>query len=478
MRKRLCIILLAVLLLGTMGCETKTAVIEPVVKKMKVIPFSERKFVYHNGLKLDHKKVETVDKENVKVVHHYQVISGLKNKTVQDRINKELVEVSDSLFAQLDSDLYKVNKLDNKSIEQKNSSAYISYNINNVMFVEFNASIVVKFNAYNNFPSYRSVTYGYDLNTGERIFLKDIFKQGIDYKAKINQYISHYLIENNYDDYSAELMSKPFQGIKENQSFSFGFEGLRIIFNDEDDEFFNEEHIWIPLKYLGDDLDIFDKYFDENSSIFEGEKLYKKLFPNNIEFRANKMIRDYDEDHYIEIIQGEFINIPNKNVANKLNEMIMCKLDIEKFKEQAASNTGKKSTFHYFYTIETQTNAGGYLSIVANEEIFAHGIFNIKRTPFNYDLNLNKELLLEDLFVPGTDYVGIIKNYIRKMDYPISDEMLEKGVDEAVKSKNFYFNEHSIVIYFSPADAALNSEQKWVWIPVDEIGMEHMRLLN
>jgi hypothetical protein len=483
--KKLYIISLLLFLLVVFGCEAKIVSTEPISEVVKAtIPFDEREFIYNNGIMIEQKEVNSVDEKKIKVLSYYPIISGLKDKSIQDKINKELEEVPIRLLTELESSVFTQTKDKIQKHNQKSTSAFISYNSNNVIFVEYTARLDLDFNAYNNVPNYKDVYIGYDLNTGKKVELADIFKPDTDYKTKINNFICQYIIENNYDDYVAERMSRPFQGIREDQSFTFGYEGLRIVLDEKNDEFFNygySDQILIPLKCLGDDLYIFDRYFDENKNIFEKDKLIKKLLPNKIEFQVSNIIEESNEKCFISITQGQFINVPNKDIEKKLNDMSICTFDVDGFKERAKNYIGANGNSNfgiYGHYINLFTNAGGYISMAVSDEIRIGKSDDSKRTPFNYNFKRNKEMSINDIFVEGTNVGKVIKSYIRKLYYPIAEEMVSIGVDDTLKANIFYFDEYGITVYFSPEGAKLESYQNWVYIPFEEFGIENINLFN
>ncbi|MGL4990609.1 MAG: DUF3298 domain-containing protein [Sarcina sp.] len=71
------------------------------------------------------------------------------------------------------------------------------------------------------------VPYNYDLKTGNKLELSDMFVKGFDYQKFINAKIKSD-IEKNKADYFNN--GADFKGIKENQDFYFSKEGLTIIF--------------------------------------------------------------------------------------------------------------------------------------------------------------------------------------------------------------------------------------------------------
>jgi hypothetical protein len=488
MKKKLYLIFLFVFLLNSIGCEAKSVAVEPerfvvkpVVEEVKAtIPLEERRFIYINNLEVEQKEINTTDKKGVKITYFYPIISGLKDKTVQDKIKKELEEIPKKLLTQFEASFVKTNQDYIIKLKGKSASAHISYSYNNVIVVEYNTFIETLFKDDYYTPTYKHLSYVYDLNTGEKIELTDVFKPGFDYNSKINDFICKYIIENNYDDYEYEKMSKPFQGIKKDQSFSLSIEGLRIILDEKNDEFFYEyaDEILIPYKYLGDDYYIFDRYFDEDKNIFEKENLSKKLLQNKLEFKTNNLIRQESPRYNIYVMQGEFINVPNKEIEKKLNAMVVSKEDLEDFKYRAENYTGAHGSSNLSHNVNIFTNAGGYLSMAVFEDKRFGNVNEVKRTAYNYDFNLNKEIQLKDLFVAGTDITTKVKSYIKSMSYDLTDDMLQTGVEAAIKNNIFFFEESGVCIYFSPEGAKLDEYQEWVWIPFDEFGIENIKLFN
>lgn len=451
----------------------------------EVIPLSERKFLYNNGIEIDYKESEHLDESKIKVIEYFPVINGLKNKQVQDKINKEIETVRLELLSKLEQSIKKAASTRKIEYNQKRISAYIPYNYNNVIFIGYSASSDARFEDYSYFPNYYSVTYGYDLNTGKRLTLKDLFKPDSDYKKKINNFICQYIIENNFDDYEAEVLTKPFQGIREDQSFYFDIDGLRIVIDEKNDEFVSGGNndvfygcVFIPIDYLGDDIFIFDKFQYKNKSLYEQEKLTKKLFPNQIEFRYTESLEEGNERYYIGLSKGEFLKVPDKDIEKKLNEMALCKYDIEEFKVRAKSLTTTNDVSHFGHFVSITLNAGGLLSVnVTDEEYFA-GKYQTQRTCFNYDFNQNKELQLQDLFTNNIDYEKTIKENIKKRYFPVTGDMLDLGVKEILSSKDFYFDESGVVVYFSPPNSKLDNHEKWIHIAFEEFGLENISFLN
>ena len=158
--------------------------------------------------------------------------------------------------------------------------------------------------------------------------------------------------------------------------------------------------------------------------------------------------------------------------------MVTLNFDLEDFKDKAENYTGTQGNSQYGHNVIVFTNAGGYLSMAVAEDIRFGTLIDFKRESFNYDFIKNREMLLEDIFLEGLDIDSVIKAYIKEMKYPVTEEMLEIGVKEAVASNIFSFDEYGIYVHFNPEGADLESYQKWVSIPFEEFGIENIRLFN
>jgi hypothetical protein len=450
-------------------------------KLKKVQSFNDRKFIYTNGITIKSKEENIKDEKGVKVLRNYPVIWGLENKEIQDKLNKEFQEVEKGQLAQLETKLYSVKANSKAKINQKTANAYITYNCNNVIFVDYHTFIDARLSDSNYNPTSSYISYGYDLNTGERIKFDDLFIPGSNYKEKINNFISQYIIENNYDDYEYDSMTKPFQGIREDQSFSFGVEGLLISFDERNDEFVSYGYpvqIRIPLKYIGDDIYIFDKYFDADNSIFIKKKLSKTLLPNNIELTFDNLIREENNKYNIWIAQGKFSNIPDKEIEKRLNDLITFKGNLEDIRKEAKELPVLNKTYSYTYGVNVQTNAGNYLSGTVTESRYFNGNSEVNVIPFNYDFNTGKELKLEDMFESTVDIEAELKKQALRMGYPMPADVLDNAVNEAIKVGKFTFHEYGVNIYIPIKDAKIDNMVKWVWIPFESLNENDIKLFK
>lgn len=449
-------------------------------ENLNIMPFKERKFIYENGLNIEYKQ-ETINESNKNIEKYYPQISGLINKEVEKKVNESIASSVDVLNKEAEG--FFTSKLtDTKATISSSISAYVSYSCNNVIFIHYYSSAAyagLVSDSHRYISSERAE--GFDLNTGNKLELKDLFKKETDYKKIINDYIYMEIIRCNYDDPDSLYMNKPFQGIKEDQSFSFNQNYLTIIMDEKNDEFNTWKYpvtITIPLKEIGDELAVFDRYFNEETNIFENERI-KKLMPNFKYYKVTGGIMENEEYYTIQIETGEFINLDNTETKNMLEAMISHNMDVDGFKERAdafaLSNPGE---FYGFmeHRISVQMSAGGYLSMTVDSTITENGAINNETKYINYDFNNNKFMTFKDLFVDGFDYKTKIIDFIKKdNNYYMPNTIIDE--DDIILSENeFYFNQNSIFVNLSqPVQDIINN---YAWFECEDIGLENIAILQ
>jgi|GEM_PF-344532 len=448
---------------------------------LNIMPFNERKFIYRNGLKIESKQ-ETINEGNINIGKYYPQINGLVNKEVEKKVNESIASSVDVLNKEIES--FIISKFtDENATFDSSISAEVSYSCNNVIFIHYYSNVTcntgLDSDPYRHISSERAE--GFDLNTGNKLELKDLFKRGSDYKKIINDYIYMEIIRCNYDDPDSLYMNKPFQGIKENQSFSFNENYLTIIMDEKNDEFNTSEYpvtIMIPLKEIGDELAIFDRYFDEEINIFENER-FKQLMTNFIYYNVKGAILEREKNYNIQIETGEFINLDDIETKNMLEDMISQNMDVDGFKERAdtfaLSNPGE-----YYgsmeHRISVKMSAGGYLSMTVDSVIDEHGVTKNENKYINYDFNNNKFMTFKDLFADGFDYKTKIIEFIKKDNsYHMQDTIINE--EDVILSENeFSFNQNYIFVNFSqPMQDIINN---YAWVRYEDIGFENIAILQ
>jgi hypothetical protein len=445
-------------------------------ENLDIVPFGERHFIWTNGL--DYREEQAAAQEGgVKINKSYPVLSGFKNKDVEDKVNKDIVSTMNQEMDDLLASDASENGGKGKSLSTKESNAYVTYNCNNVVFIEYYA--IAEFDAGSEKASslQKLEAAGYDLNTGSRLQLKDLFKKGSGYEKLINDYIAMYIIENNFDDPDSAHMSKPFQGIREGQSFSFDISGLKIIIDEKNSEFQEQPYsltINIPLRVVGEQLAVFDRFYDGKTNLFE-KKGMKKLLPNLSEYKVVKLLQENRETYSIYVEEGEFAGIADNAVKNMLDGLAKFSEDVDAFRNraeaQAAVNPGK-----YFgsigHVVRKEMNAGGYTSLVVIDYKNENGTGKETVKFVNYDFNENRLMKLSDIFAANFDYKTAIAGILNNPDnsyFPSYSEQ-SKIKRDSISEDNFSFNENGLSIYLTVQQGDSTS----YWIPYEKIGWNNL----
>lgn len=448
-------------------------------ENLNIIPFKERKFIYRNGLSVENKQ-ETINKDDKLIDKRYPQITGLINKEVEKKINEDIENLVNIRLNEVENTI-KIIYTDPK-IESISTSAYINYNCNNVMFIEYSSYITYITGAVSE-SYYFTKSQGYDLNTGNYITLKDLFKQDVDYNKILNDYIYMEIISSNYDDPDSLFMNKPFQGTHENQSFSFDENRLLIIMDEKNEEFNNNGYpitIYISLKDIGKYLAIFDRYFDEGNNIFENSKRIKKLMPNHTYFNINNGIMDYEEYYNIYIETGEFVGLYNIEIKKMLDSMVSHNLDVEGFRERAkayVTSHPAKYYGHLGHSVDVMMNEGGYFSLYAYSYKNELDIIEGYHKYINFNFNNNKIMKLKDLFVDGFNYNSVIVKLLKtNPNYYFSEGTFADDEEILVAESDFNFSQDAVlVILYQPG---VYVREQHLWIEFKDIGYENISIFQ
>lgn len=234
----------------------------PYVQEKKLVRKANKtKYLLSNGIEiLREEKVVSTSKGSLSIL--IPKISGLINKTLEEKINKSI-----------ESDLENEVKVyaDERENEPTSLFAMIELNANNLLSISFQ-------------EDYSPPLYGflYRLTDGKRLFLKDIFTEGTDYLSLINQKVVEGMLRKGEEE---NFLSKPFSTIKQNQNFVLSEDALNIVFHQGEEGFLNRNSVSIPLSEIDDYVDVTDRYSGTERKTQERQSLI--IRKNNI-FITNK----------------------------------------------------------------------------------------------------------------------------------------------------------------------------------------------
>lgn len=177
-------------------------------------------------------KKEDINTETIKGGVKLPIIVTPKNEFtngINERLNKwvkEWLNDLEDLSKKYQEDTKKIKGLefhpfevDSNYVVENKSCPYLSFYVDYYQFTGGAHGNTVR------------KTYNYDLNKQQELLLKNLFKEGYQYKDVINKEISNQ-INKNKDYYFTD--ENGFKGITENQPFTFNNKGVTIYFQQYD----------------------------------------------------------------------------------------------------------------------------------------------------------------------------------------------------------------------------------------------------
>ncbi len=279
-------------LYGSKPNEPRATNIDYAVGKPAAEPYTGILF-YENNINVEYVTVSQEDYSN------YIRISGLKNKSVEQDINRQIREKFYELYENTELPPYVGIEAqmalfnDPESTGDRSASAFYVASFNNMLSVRISIR-------YSNFQetSTGSVfinlddchTLNFDLNTGKLIKFTDLFPDGMDGLAYVNSLISDYAQSPDsapgvQEPFEYFMPQKPrfisaFRGIDENQKYYIdGSSGdLVILFDYENPEVFCSDFMPSEFRIPMLGINAYDKRFMGNTSLFEDERPSPLLF--------------------------------------------------------------------------------------------------------------------------------------------------------------------------------------------------------
>lgn len=437
----------------------------PGTETLDRIPYESRLYVMSNGLEV-RRAEENSNTDGTNYMRFIVSVSGFRDTGIEKKLNSTIEESLDEISEEARNEALKSSGNESKEVTSIQLSANIIYSCENVMFIDYFA--------YAEYPEDSGISYvqrftseGYDLNTGNKLKLSDLFRKDFNYEKYLNDKVMLYIIENNYDDPDAGFLSGPFKGIRDDQSFSFDLQGVKLIIDDKNDEFISLGYplsITIPLSEIGDDLAVFDRYRPENLFLSKGTK---KLLPNVVQYKPEKVFQEFTDTYALSILDGSFHGITDKVLLERLNALAKSSLDAEGFLERAKAYAETNPGVYYGsmnHDVQVIMNKGGYLGVVFMDYTYELRNEKVSRIFINCDLTKGRDVALKDLFVEGFDYE------LKILDSAGLNKTEASVIDE------FYFDENGIYINIFQKDENLGIINNW--IPFEDLGLENITLFN
>ncbi|MBO1263469.1 DUF3298 domain-containing protein [Proteiniclasticum sp. SCR006] len=482
-----------VVLLVIVGCNSiekepaETSRITPALNKEGredyVSPFREVSGPVHTTYLIANPPIEVLT-EKIKSPEFREFtlsIKGLKDKTVEEKINQKIAEHHMSL-KEIKLPPYRgIRRLipEESTILNQDVSTQLIFSYNDIISVMTSVSRTYSTDASGlntEYVDYRdSLTL--DLHTGEEIRLSDLFLSDSDYLKTLNTLVSDYLsYQQATEEYGKEFqfitLTGPFIGLKEDQKFNLTENTLMLIFDCDTPEFDTRNYpvtISIPYKDLEDIFAIKERFYKEDSSIFENETPREHILISNFQERI-------EGENSIIPIEGIDVHKELRypwNLSSSLKKKFIdfSEVNIEEIKDIAE---GEHQQF--YYQESTASSIGDYI-IFSKMKNYHDGQFNFTQeyATFREDGTIAP---LESLFRPFFDYEELIRKVLIGA-IPRGVERSDEFVDQLLESLTFRLNRTDI--YFASESIEINQNERTpvsFAIPYKIIGIENLTIFE
>jgi hypothetical protein len=427
-------------------------------------------FVYGNP-------IEIIENNSDKV--NSFAISGLENKVIENKINKEIADKIDLYLSYINPlklppfrGIYAKIPAD-ASVSEYYIYAYPTFNFNNVLSVAFHGWFRYDIKGV---PEYINVSdaLNYDLTTGKHLTVSDLLTNDSDPQQVLSNPLSELIAKSVdsppdswfWDRVPFELVA-PFKGIKGNQTFYISNTGFHFIFDYRNPEFsYGFSSITLQLTYNKVMPYVaITKRFVSDKDIYESPIRQAEFLD-----LSENMMRDEEETvtyRKVDIYTSKFISadVPQfyidkiPDVLTLIYAMIDENIDeypIESaYGSVSADIVGEYVTLNMYYTIYT------------NQSIY-------KEWSATYDADGNI-LTIDDLFVDGYYYRDVLWATMLET-YPGSENF-----DKETILNSFNFSIQLSGLSFSaslPATETSEAQMFSFYIPYSTFGMENLTLFG
>lgn len=303
-----------------------------------------------NDLTIQEKRVT---KEKVEI--SYFQISGLKDKIIQDHINKELESAALNFYREKIKDL---NEVINVSVYMINTGNFANT-------ISFEISYVAKIDDDDDGFYQDSKGLNYNLATGEEITIDKLFTSDAPMKDILRKSAYYSLIQDNLEDnLSGDLVVADYGDIEDdiaifiNQYQKGKIE--RFYFSPKYIYIYYDENsiITIDMKEYADYIAIYNRYLTDET-IFETNNIgLKNLYTLSERYTVHYRYTNYEKgsNYFIDInidnVDGEENEFSQKLLQDKIKEI---EAEIEKTKSIANRDSSQFYILNYYmyiYTIE------------------------------------------------------------------------------------------------------------------------------
>ena len=279
-------------------------------------------------------------------------------------------------------------------------------------------------------------SYNFDMNTGNLIYLKDLFKNDVDYRKIIVDEVKEEINKEPglyYDNVASSI-----NGIPINQRFYLTKDGIIIYYDLYDIAPYVSgiREFTIPYSKVKDML-------KEDISV----KVDNVMINKNEEVKVEDNINEY-------IYYPQMENLKNPIIQNKINTII--KNDIKDFISKSKNSLNGSKIGVSVYNIDYFLNDNIIsldLTYSANDGTVTNYILYDKG--YNLDLTTGENYKLKDVFKDNFDYVTNINNIIKKeieKNNSNSEYKYDYNFKSIKENQEYYIYRGNLVVMFEAGE--------------------------
>ncbi|MCR3922997.1 MAG: hypothetical protein NUK65_10870, partial [Firmicutes bacterium] len=426
---------------------------EPEQILLGMAVFSPVEIPYFINNPLEIKEID--ETESNKHTKQYFQISGLVDKTVENRINHAIKSLYEEL--QLYTTLQKIPPY--RGIARAMPEGELNYDSSISMWPTFNSnnvlSVLAHGSVYSTQPALQTSfdftvceTLNFDLNTGTLFSLENVFTNDVNSLEIVNTAV---LNKINEEPMFSITLAAPFTGISHEQKFYVTNTELHIVLDYNNPEFnigFHQEIVSLPLYSTEGQIAIAARFYNKDNAIFINKSAEKRLL--SPPFLNKSLERDSYQSDGIE--WSISLYIPEDMPVQLTEVMKQMRVD----KDGSGAYLAQKDPIN---SIEQKLRGdfiGRYITI-SNDLFVEQRNGRWERTVHVYT-RAGEPVTLKDLFIPGYDYVSLIED-------SLAQAFIDHGLENTEKAMITIAN-----LSFEPTDTHLSFTTKtYEW----SVGVEH-----
>ncbi len=293
----------------------------------------------------------TVTKENVEII--YFQIRGLKNKTIENKINKEIEHIALNWYK---DEIKNLNEVINVYVNM-----WCSANFANTISIDINYTAKIDDNGDGFYQGTKGLNY--DLNTGEKISadmlftsdapIENILRRSAYYSfvsGKIEDNLAGDLIVSDYGDIEDEIV-EIINKYKKGQITEFYYTPQMIYLM-----YAKDKMLTIEMKDFPEYIAIYNRYLSEESLYEKNDVGIKNIYTLANRYNDVYYYQNYQKaQNYFVEISIDFQSIQEDEFAKKLvkDKISAIEAEIEKIKQKVTENPNNFYILNYYIAFYT-----------------------------------------------------------------------------------------------------------------------------